>query len=347
MGEPCVEIQNLEYGYGDKSVLRGTSFVLPRGEIACLLGASGSGKTTLLRLIAGFENLRAGSIVIRGKIVSRVGYSERPEQRRVGLVFQEHALFPHMTIQQNVLSGVARQGRREAEKISARWLEVVGLAGFEKKYPHELSGGEKQRVAVARALAPGPDLLLMDEPFSSLDPDLRERLRIDVKGILKGAGVTALIVTHDQDEAFSLADTIGVLNEGRIEQWGTCYDLYHRPANAYVAGFMGQGVFVSGKLISGGVQTGLGFLRRDERGSIEGTEVHVFLRPDDVTHDDDSPTQALVLQKDFRGASILYTLRAPNGETLLAQVPSHHDHAIGSPIGIRLEADHVICFPEI
>jgi len=347
MTEVCVKVDQIEHRYGSKAVLREVSFVLERGEIACLLGASGSGKTTLLRLIAGFENPAAGEIAIRGKTVSRVGYSERPEHRRVGLVFQDHALFPHMTVQQNVLCGLEREKRSEAEKISQRWLEVMGLSGFEKKYPHELSGGEKQRVAVARALAPGPDLLLMDEPFSSLDPDLRERLQTDVKRILKGAGVTALIVTHDQHEAFSLADTIGILNAGRIEQWGTGYDLYHRPANAYVAGFMGQGVFISGRLVSGGVQTGLGILSYDEAGQALGPDVAVFLRPDDIVHDDASPMQAIVLQKAFRGAFILYTLRAPNGETLLAQVPSHHDHALGSSIGIRIEADHVICYPKI
>jgi len=347
MNEICVRVQNLEHRYGSKTVLRDVSFDLAKGEMACLLGASGSGKTTLLRLIAGFENPAAGEIAIRGKTVSREGYSERPEQRGVGLVFQEHALFPHMSVQQNVLCGLTREGRREAEKISTRWLEVIGLAGFEKKYPHELSGGEKQRVALARALAPGPDLLLMDEPFSSLDPDLRERLQVDVKRILKGAGVTALIVTHDQNEAFSLADTLGVLNGGRIEQWGTSYDLYHRPANAYVAGFMGQGVFISGRLVSGGVQTGLGVLSYDAGSERMGPEVTVFLRPDDIVHDDSSATQAFVLQKDFRGGFILYTLRASNGETLLAQVPSHHDHALGTSIGIRIEADHVICFPKV
>jgi iron(III) transport system ATP-binding protein len=210
------------------------------------------------------------------------------------------------------------------------------------KYPHEISGGQQQRVALARALAPRPELLLLDEPFSNLDVELRERLSLEVRDIIKASGATAVLVTHDQQEAFAMADEIGILHEGRIQQWDLAYNLYHRPANRFVADFIGQGVFLPARPRNGGeLEIELGVLQGESHGD---GELEVLLRPDDVVHDDAAPTRAEVLHKAFRGAEILYTLRLESGRKVLALVPSHHNHALGEKIGIRLDVDHVVAF---
>ena len=335
-------------------VLDGLSLVVPAGQIGCLLGPSGCGKTTALRVVAGFERPLAGRVRIGEEVVATSEMALPPEQRGVGVVFQDFALFPHLTVAGNVgfgLRGLPANAR--AARVD-ELLDTVGLPDSGARFPHELSGGQQQRVALARALAPRPRVLLLDEPFSSLDPDLRERLALGVRGILKAAGITALLVTHDQYEAFALADAIGVMEDGRIAQWATPYDLYHRPATESVADFVGMGVMLRGRLTPDGsaVDFELGRLPigNRERPPVVGgpgsrREVSVLLRPDDVVHDDGSALQAEVVRKAFRGAQFLYTLRLPSGASLLALVPSHHDHAVGERIGIRFDADHVITFP--
>jgi iron(III) transport system ATP-binding protein len=220
--------------------------------------------------------------------------------------------------------------------------ELVGLAGALDKYPHEISGGQQQRVALARALAPRPELLLLDEPFSNLDIDLRERLSLEVRDIIKASAATAVLVTHDQQEAFAMADEIGILHDGRLQQWDSPYNLYHRPANRFVADFVGQGVFLPARALPAGkLEIELGILQGESQ---EKGDLEVLLRPDDVVHDDAAPTRAEVLHKAFRGAEILYTLRLESGRKVLALVPSHHNHALGEKIGIRLDIDHVVAF---
>jgi iron(III) transport system ATP-binding protein len=238
----------------------------------------------------------------------------------------------------------------------AQMLDLVGLTGTAERFPHELSGGQQQRIALARALAPSPSILLLDEPFSNLDPDLRETLALELRDILKRHGTTALLVTHDQYEAFALADSIGVMEDGRIAQWDEAYRLYHHPASRSVADFVGMGVFLPGRLIEGeqgpSVSVELGSLPIDQaEDRIEARknvgrsgELTVLLRPDDVVHDDASPIMASVVRKAFRGAQFLYTLELPSGQRLLALVPSHHDHRVGEAIGIRFAADHIVTF---
>jgi len=339
--------------YGSHTVVDGVGFRLASGRIACLLGPSGCGKTTLLRCIAGFEEIAAGEIRVHGEIVSRAGHRLPPERRRIGMVFQDYALFPHLSVEENVAFGLGRQPQQDAHLRVRQLLATVGLHGQGDKYPHELSGGQQQRVALARALAPRPELILLDEPFSNLDVGLRERLSLEVREILKREGSTAILVTHDQNEAFAMADEIGIMHEGRIQQWDVPYNLYHRPANRFVADFIGQGVLLPGVVSSGtNVEMELGQLVSDMpvecsetcTGCHDGCEVDVLLRPDDVVHDDRSPLQAEVLHKAFRGAEILYTLRLASGAKVLSLVPSHHNHALGEHIGIRLDADHVIAF---
>jgi len=342
---------------GPLLVLDRLAFSLSGGEIGCLLGSSGCGKTTALRAVAGFVRPDAGTIRIGDREMSSRATVTPPERRGVGVVFQDYALFPHLDVAGNVGFGL-RQWRTQArrERIGTM-LELVGLAATRDRFPHELSGGQQQRVALARALAPSPSLLLLDEPFSNLDPDLRENLALELRDILKRHGTTTLMVTHDQYEAFALADTVGVMERGRIAQWDEAYRLYHHPASRSVADFVGMGVFLRGWLVEdargASVEVELGSLpiphpedRAGARGNAgPGGELTVLLRPDDVVHDDASPIQANVLRKAFRGAQFLYTLQLPSGQRLLALVPSHHDHRIGEAIGIRFSADHIVTFP--
>jgi len=270
-----------------------------------------------------------------------------PEARRVGMVFQDYALFPHLSVAANVGFAFGRRPSGEQQERVQAMLDLVGLGSAAGTFPHELSGGQQQRVALARALAPEPDLLLLDEPFSNLDIDLRERLSIEVRSIIKATGTTAILVTHDQHEAFAIADQIGIMNDGRIEQWDTAYDLYHQPTTRFVADFVGLGVFLRGIVAGparvvtelGDLDTGAPLLAAD------GLAVDLLVRPDDIVHDDAAPWRAEVAAKAFRGADFLYTLVLPSGSRVLSLVPSHHNHAIGEKIGIRLAIDHVVAFP--
>ncbi len=343
---PLLELKNISHAYGKQVVVSDLSCSLEQGTIGCLLGPSGCGKTTVLRAIAGFEALTQGEIRLGGQVVSSPAAHVPPERRRIGMVFQDYALFPHLTVADNIGFGLQKSVPAERRSRVESLLATVGLSGLGAKYPHELSGGQQQRVALARALAPKPQLLLLDEPFSNLDVDLRERLSLEVRAILKETGTAAILVTHDQHEAFAVADRVGIMHAGGIEQWDSPYNLYHRPATRHVADFVGQGVFLPGRVLgAASVAIELGTLGCRLPGDIAGDEtVDILLRPDDVIHDDAAPNQAEVIAKAFRGAEFLYTLQLPSGAQLLSLVPSHHDHAIGERIGIRLDVDHVVAF---
>ena len=343
----------VHYADQPQAAVDGVSLGLRAGDIGVLIGPSGCGKTTLLRAVAGLERASSGSITLEGETVSDGQRHMPAEQRRIGMVFQDYALFPHLDVGRNVAFGIDRLPRAEREARVAEVLQLVGLDGLQRRFPHELSGGQQQRVALARALAPRPRLLLLDEPFSNLDVDLRERLAHEVRGILKAAGATALFVTHDQFEAFAIGDVIGVMNEGHLHQWDDAYTLYHRPATRFVADFIGHGVFAPATLVQRGnnvvAQTPLGDLTDLDEcplpSSYPGGECDVLLRADDIVHDDHAPVQAQIVRKSFRGSEFLYTLRLASGHTVLAHVPSHHDHALGEWIGIRAQVDHVVTFP--
>ena len=335
----------------------GVSLGLQAGQIGVLIGPSGCGKTTLLRAVAGLEPLAGGRIRMDGRLLGDAasGVQVPPEARRIGMVFQDYALFPHLSVADNVAFGVQDLPRSERAARVAQMLDLVGLAHAAKRAPHQLSGGQQQRIALARALARAPRLLLLDEPFSNLDVDLRERLAHEVRGILKDTGTTALFVTHDQLEAFALGDVIGVMQRGRLEQWDDAYALYHRPATRFVAQFIGHGVFTPAHIdpakagtTGGCVHTALGALEDLQECPLPeaypGGECDMLLRADDIVHDDASPVKAKIERKTFRGSEFLYTLRLASGETVLAHVPSHHDHQVGEWIGIRAEVDHVVTF---
>ncbi|MCE2744992.1 MAG: ABC transporter ATP-binding protein [Burkholderiales bacterium] len=343
---PALSINQLSIQYpgGNTPAVRNVSFELAQGEIACLLGPSGCGKTTLLRAIAGFLMPTKGNIMLKGEKASEPGKVRSPENRHVGVVFQDYALFPHLTVRKNIEFGLHKRSEHEKRNRSGELLALIGLEALADRYPHELSGGQQQRVALARALAPKPTLILLDEPFSNLDVELKERLTFEVREILKAENMSAILVTHDQHEAFSMADRIGVMHAGELQQWGSSYSLYHQPNSRMVADFIGQGVFLPGKKTEQGLQIELAHLRLSEDQLPKSDEFDVLIRPDDIIHDDASPMQAKVVRKSFRGADFLYTLELESGVHVLALVPSHHNHAIGEPIGIKLELDHVITF---
>lgn len=349
-----LEVSQLQVRYPGRNqpAVDGVSLGLRAGDIGVLIGPSGCGKTTLLRAVAGLEPVTGGEIRLSGQVVSSPSSQLPPEARRIGMVFQDYALFPHLDVGRNVAFGIHQLPAAERTARVAEMLALVGLEGSEQRHPHELSGGQQQRVALARALAPRPQLLLLDEPFSNLDVDLRERLAHEVRNILKAAGATALFVTHDQLEAFAIGDTIGVMHEGRLHQWDDAYTLYHRPATRFVADFIGHGVFAPATIREVGqqivVQTPLGDLTDVAECPLPcafaGGECDVLLRADDIVHDDAAPVKAEIVRKAFRGSEFLYTLRLGSGQTVLAHVPSHHDHKIGEWIGIRPEVDHVVTF---
>jgi iron(III) transport system ATP-binding protein len=318
-----------------------------KGSLVCLLGPSGCGKTTVLRAIAGLEDVTAGEILLSGKTVSGKGMTLPPEKRRIGMVFQEYALFPHLNVDDNVAFGLRNQSNDERREKVRKILKIVGMENVGQRFVHELSGGQQQRVALARALAPEPELILLDEPFSNLDIDLRERLSLEVRDILKDQGITGILVTHDQHEAFAIGEHIGVMENGRILQWDTAYNLYHEPANRFIADFIGQGEFLAGKLLApDALETEAGIIKGN-RAFLwpEGTTVDVLLRPDDIIPDENSDLRAEIIDKAFKGAEIMYTLKLPTGGTVLSLFPSHSDHGIGEHVGIRIAADHLIAFP--
>jgi iron(III) transport system ATP-binding protein len=342
-----LELRDLTRKFGATAAVERLSIALDAGRIGCLLGPSGSGKTTVLRCIAGFERPDAGEVLAGGDRLAAPGLWVPPERRRIGMVFQDYALFPHLAALANVAFGLRDSDRAARRRRALEMLELVGLADQADKLPHELSGGQQQRVALARALAPRPRLVLLDEPFSNLDAEVRMELAQQVRAALKAEGATALLVTHDQREAFAIADEIGVLRAGRLEQWDVPWKLYHSPATRFVADFVGEGSFIQGTVLGPGrVSTELGVIEGQlTRGQPAGTHVDLLLRPDDVIHDDESELRAEVVERVFRGAQFRYKLKLPSGATALSFVPSHHDHAIGERIGIRLDAQHLVGFP--
>lgn len=343
----ALELKNISVAFDHRTIIDDVSFALREGDIGCLLGPSGCGKTTLLRTIAGFESPREGEVWIRGIRVSDKKHLVPVEQRQVGMVFQDYALFPHMTVKQNIAFGLQDfKAELRGPRIS-ELVDLLEIGEFLNKYPHRLSGGQQQRVALARAIASRPRILLLDEPFASMDIELREQLAKEVRNVLKQDGITAVLVSHNQYEAFAMADIVGVINEGRLLQWDTAFNLYHRPATSYVADFVGEGVFLSGTVTGEReVNTELGVITGAMPLDLEpGRPVEVLIRPDDIIHDDDSSLTARVMDKAFRGAEFLYTLALEDGTRVLSLVPSHHNHPINEPIGIRLEIDHLVVFP--
>ena len=344
-----LDLQNVAISYSGHTVVKDISFSLAKGQIGCLLGPSGCGKTTLLRAIAGFEPVATGNISLQQQVVSSDSLQQAPEQRQVGMVFQDFALFPHLNVADNISFGLGHLSRPARKAKVQQLLQLVGLPDLAKRHIYQLSGGQQQRVALARALAPQPKMLLLDEPFSSLDTELREGLAREIRYILQQLGITAVMVTHDQHEAFAMADMIGVMERGKLQQWATPAELYHQPANRFVADFIGRGVFLTGTVLDDHkMATSLGvFAMPDTARFSPGSMVDVLVRPDDIVQDSSSDIKARVQSKAFRGSHTLYQLQLAGGETVLSLQLSHVNYAIGEQIGIRPELAHLVMFPRL
>ena len=370
---PATETRGLakRFGGGDWAVA-GVDLSVRRGEILTVLGPSGCGKTTLLRLIGGFEVPDRGEVRQHGRVISRPGWVLPPERRHIGMVFQEYSLFPHLSVRENVQFGLvpslmerlrsrrgAAQGgaaadeRRLHKRGLVHLMDTCGLIELADRYPHELSGGQQQRVALARALATAPDLLLMDEPFSSLDAHLRRHLRDEVRRILRAAGTTCLLVTHDQEEAVNLGDRLAVMNRGCLEQVGAPEELLSRPANRFVASFVGMNRFLPGRVAGGQVLTELGAFPLPPQGA-PAEAVDVLLRPSQLRlcHGDAArggaaaaAVQALVRRVEYLGGQPLYTLELPSGLTVDALLPEAARLAAGDRAPIRYEPAPLVIFP--
>jgi len=299
------------------------------GHVMTLLGPSGSGKTTALRLIAGFDRPDQGSIEVGGVVVADDTTFVPPERRRVGMVFQDYALFPHLSVEHNIGYGVPRESRRQR---TAETLDLVGLSGKQDRLPHELSGGEQQRVALARALAPGPSVILLDEPFSNLDAALRARVRTEVADILRSAGTTAVFVTHDQEEALSTSDFVAVMREGKVVQAARPSDLYHDPIDEWVAGFLGDADFFAGQASSGRVTTAVGVFPTELEGS-----VRVMVRPESVVLSPGDSGGAVVRQRQFFGHDQLVTVALADGLELRARLGPTPYLEPGDPVTVSVE----------
>jgi iron(III) transport system ATP-binding protein len=328
----AVRLSGVAKSFGGPAAVRDVSLEIRHSELMAVLGPSGCGKTTLLRIIAGFEAPDSGSVMVGDELVAGPGRMVPPEKRRIGMVFQDYALFPHLSVEANIGFGLTSRPREQREALTRRTLELVGLQHKTASLPHQLSGGERQRVALARALAPEPEIVLLDEPFSSLDASLRAGLRREVELILREAEATALLVTHDQEEALSLADRLAVMRDGRIVQVGEPVEVYGHPASRWAAQFVGEVNVLSGVATGAGVETELGAF--DLRSPAEGP-VHVAVRPEQLELTAAHESNAEVVAREFRGHDVLYRLRHEGGRTVIVQLPSLELYDVGARVFVR------------
>jgi len=351
-GDVVLELEGLRKSYGTETVVEGLSLSVREGEILTLLGPSGCGKTTTLRLVAGLEKPDGGAVRLNGRSVSGSTFVP-PEERGVGVVFQEFALFPHLTARENVAFGLKDRPDEEVQRRVDELLELVDLADQGDSYPDQLSGGQQQRVALARSLAPEPDILLLDEPFSNLDVDLRVEMREEVRQIIKETGVTAVSVTHDQEEALSISDRVAVMNDGQIEQIGDPEGVFQHPESRFVAAFLGYASFVPGYVSGDVVETDLGTVPRDQihglASEYDHTRIDLLVRPDDVSVrsldcEGVESSCGEVVARRYLGPTFLYEVELDTGESI--QCMHNHDESIpdAGPVDLELDADHELAW---
>ncbi|SHO56586.1 ABC transporter ATP-binding protein [Vibrio quintilis] len=342
-------ITQLTCRYGDQTILESLSLSVTRGEIICLLGASGCGKTTLLKAIAGLLPLHAGKLYLNDRLLDDSSRQVAPEQRHIGMIFQDYALFPHLTVSENIAFGLPSQSRREKQQRVEEMLSLVRLDGYQSRYPHQLSGGQQQRVAIARSLAYQPELLLLDEPFSNIDTQVRHELIREIRSIFKQQGVTAIFVTHSREEAFAFADKMAVMNQGVIEQFGPASELYHHPSSRFVADFLGGGSYLPAR--PGGrhsFHTPLGRIRTD---SLPDNAPHrdpdqacvLLLRPQHVLLKADSRSETRVLEQQFMGDHCRYIVNV-SGHHLVAT--SDEPLTVGDPVAVSINPQGIHVFPD-
>lgn len=345
-----LSVESVACAYGKQRIVEAVSFRIREGEIACLLGPSGCGKTTLLRALAGFNGIAEGQIRLLGQAISTPTAVLAPEKRKMGMVFQDYALFPHLTVAENIAFGLKTLSRTERRARVLDMLALVRLPDLSDRYPHELSGGQQQRVALARALAPRPQLLLMDEPFSNLDTEMRKELSLEVRDIIKQQGIAAVVVTHDQEEAFVISDAVGILANGRLQQWGSAEALYYNPQSIEIARFVGDGDLIDATLLAENrVETELGVLEFAEPLAVNAQALQLFIRPVDISpvacQDAGCCPRAKVTAREFMGEATRYRLQLPSGKVVTATARELLPIRVGDEVGVQVAAHRPIAFP--
>ena len=353
MNKNFFEVKNVDFNINNKTKVRNVTFSIEnQGDVICLLGPSGIGKTTILRTIAGLEKIKKGSIILNGKTLSSEEINLEPEDRNISLAFQDNSLFPHYTVEKNILLGSERNKEKKDKKISLdEIVELLDISKILNKYPHEISAGEAQRTSLARSLIMQPDLLLLDEPLSNVDQSFKEEIQVRLKKILNKLKITTIIVTHDSYEAFYLGSKCGIILNQELKQFDDPYKVYHLPNSIEVVNFLNRGILVPAKV------TGKNTLENWDLGTIEGNfikeypegaNVQLLLQPEDLEHDDTSNLKLEVVDRKFRGTNFIYTLRAPSNTLIPVFVHSHHihQHEVDEKFGIKrpIHIDHIVCF---
>ena len=347
------EIKNVDFFAGGKAKVKDVSFSIQNeGDIICLLGPSGIGKTTILRTIAGLEKINNGTITLNGNLISSAKINVEPEDRNISLAFQDNSLFPHYTVEKNILLGSERNKGKREKKISLKEIvDLLDIFHILNKYPHEISAGEAQRASLARSLIMQPDLLLLDEPLSNVDQSFKEEIQVRLKKILNKLRITTIIVTHDSYEAFYLGSKCGIILDQKLKQFDDPYKVYHFPNSVEVVNFLNRGILIPAKV------TGKNTLENWDLGTIEGnfikqypkgSNVQLLLQPEDLEHDDKSNLKLEVVDRKFRGTNFIYTLKTPSNTLIPVFVHSHHihQHEIDEKFGIKrpIHIDHIVCF---
>ena len=345
MSNDKLNLQSVKIALDSKVILDDVNLKIDTGEIVSLMGSSASGKTSLIRSIAGFHNISSGVIQIDGQIVDDSIRRSDVAMRNVGVIFQDLALFPHLTVRENICFGLNNIDSAQQQNRAKKLEDLLDIENITNRYPNQISGGQQQRVAIARAIAPKPNLLLLDEPFSALDYELKDNLMNDIMKLIKSENITAILITHSAEEAFKMSDKIAFISNNTITQFANPYDIYHRPVSKEIANFFGISSYIKAKITD---SSHINCILGDFVGMVDqfnkDDKVDLLIRPDDIIHDDDSLFSAKVTEKTFRGSDFLYELELKDGQKIFCYAPSHHNHQVNEVIGIKLDLDHLVIF---